>query len=119
MPTIKRGENFIQRKNLFDVDGTTALVISSLATLSVQIRQYGRALAEYTLLPTPNPVQTEIRVGSGGTNQLEVEITEVLSQTFKEGSVTMKISMRKVNAQFITDVEWADLDEVEICVVEA
>lgn len=118
MPTIKRGENFLERENLFDADGTTPLVISSLATLSVQIKQYGYVLAEYTFLPTPNPVQTEIRVGPGGTNQLEVEITEALSETFKEGSVKMKILMRKVNAQFISDVEWRDLDEVEICTVE-
>lgn len=119
MPTIKRGENFLVRENLFDLDGTTPLVISTLATISVQIKQYGYVLAEYTLLPTPDPVQTEIRVGTAGTNQLEVEITEALSETFKEGSVTMKIFMRKVDAQFISDTEWRDIDEVEICTVES
>lgn len=118
MPTIKRGENTIIRKNLLDSDGETPLVISSLATISAQIKQYGYVLAEYVLLPTPNPVQGQIRVGAT-TNQLEVEIVEALSETFKEGSVTMKILMRKADAQFIVDTKWRDLDDEEIFTVES
>jgi len=117
MPTIKRGENAIIQRNLFYSNGSTALLLSSLSLLHAEIIQYGKVLATYVYLPTPSPVQTEIRQGTS-TSNIEVEITKEVSDTFREGSVTMKLIMEMTDAEYATDGELRDIDEFEIFTVE-
>ena len=116
MPTIKRGENAIIQRNLFASDGTTPLLLSSLSLLHAQIIQHGKVLATYIYLPTPNPVQAEIRQGTS-TSNIEVEITKDLSDDFKEGSVTMKLIMEQTDAEYAVDGQLRDIDEFEIFTV--
>lgn len=119
MATIRIGENAIIRRFLVASDGTTAVPIAGLQALSVDIIQYNRVLASFTFLPTPNPVQTQIRVGPNATNELEVEIEPTLSETkIKEGSgdgaVMMKIYAEQTNASYITHGKLKDIDQFEI-----
>lgn len=116
MSIIKIGENAIIKRNLFASDGTTPLLLSSLALLHAQVIQNGRVLATYIYLPTPNPVHPEIRQGTS-TSQIEVEITTALSEDFREGAVTMKLIMEQVNGEHEVDGELRDIDEFEIFTV--
>lgn len=117
MPTIKKGENAIIKRNLFASDGTTPLLLSSLTALSAEIKQYNRVLATYVYSPTPDPAQPEIRQGAS-TSQIEVEITVELSNKFREGPVTMKLIMGQTSAEYDVDEELRDIDEFEIFTVE-
>jgi hypothetical protein len=114
--TIKRGENVIVTLPLYAIDGTTPVVVDDLQGCTAKITQYGRTLATYVYLPTPDPVQDEIRVGAS-THHLEIEITEELSDTFKEGSVYCKLYLRKTDSEFNVDAELRDIDEVHILTV--
>ena len=116
MPTIKRGENAIIQRTLYASDGSTPLVIADLTLLHAQVIQYGKILATYIYLPTPNPVQPEIREDSASV--IEVEITAELSELFKEGSVNMKLIMEDTDAEYEADDELRDIAEFEIFTVE-
>lgn len=118
MAILKKGENALIRRNLLAVNGTTPILLSSLVFLHAHIIQYGRLFATFTYLPTPSPVQNEIRQGES-TSQIEVEITKELSLLFREGAVTMKLIMEQTDASFETDGELRDIDEFEIFQVEA
>ena len=117
MPTIKRGENAVIQRNLFASDGSTALLLSSLSYLVAEVRQFGVTLATYTYLPTPDPVQGEIRQGSS-TSNIEVEIVKAVSDLFLEGSVTMKLIMEQTGGEYDSDGELRDIAEFEIFTVE-
>jgi hypothetical protein len=117
MSTIKRGENAIIQRNLFASDGTTPLLLSSLSLLHAEIIQYNVVLATYVYLPTPNPVQDEIRQGSS-TSQIEIEIKKELSLLFKEGDVSMKLIMEQTDAEYESDTVLRDIDESVIFTVE-
>ena len=114
--TIKRGENCIVTLPLYAIDGTTPVVVDDLQGCTASIIQYGRTLATYVYIPTPNPVQEEIRVGAS-THHLEIEITEELSNTFREGSVYCKLDLRKTDSEFDVDDELWDIDEIHILTV--
>lgn len=114
--TIKRGENVIVTLPLFAIDGTTPVVVDDLQGCTASIIQYGRTLETYVYIPTPDPVQGEIRVGAS-TYHLEIEITEELSNTFREGAVYCKLDLRKTDAEFDVDAELRDIDEVHILTV--
>jgi len=113
---IKRGENVIVTLPLYAIDGTTPVVVDDLQGCTAKIIQYGRTLATYVYLPTPATVQEEIRVGAS-THHLEIEITEELSETFREGAVYCKLDLRKTDAEFDVDVELRDIDEINILTV--
>lgn len=119
MASIRIGENALIRRLIVSSDGTTPVPIAGLQALSVDIIQYDRVLASFTFLPTPNPVQTQIRVGPNATNELEVEIEPSLSETkFKEGSgdgaVMMKIYAEMTDADFSTYEKLKDIDQFEV-----
>lgn len=105
------GENALVRRFLFAEDGTTPVPLSSLQNLSVQVYQYDRLRYTFVYLPTPDPVQTEIRVGPGGTHQMEVEITPTVSATFREGPVDFKIVAEQTAASFATYGKLKDIDK--------
>jgi hypothetical protein len=117
MPTIIRGENALIRRNLLASNGTTPVLLSSLVYLSAQIKQFGIVMAEYIMTPEQDPIHAEIREGLIP-SQVEVEITKTLSDRFKEGPVTMKLSMEQADAEFDEDQELRDIDEFEIFTVE-
>lgn len=108
---IIRGENVLVRRNLLAEDGTTPVPLSSLQNLSAQVLQYGRLITTFVHTPTPDPVQTEIREGPGGTNQVEIEITPTLCATFREGSVDIRLLMEQTAASFATYGKLKDIDE--------
>ena len=112
--TIKRGENVVYTIPIMSSDATPVAVpiVANLASLRVEVVQYDRVLANYILLPTPDPVQSQIRVGSS-THYCDVEITEALSLTFREGDVNFKVYMRKTDASFTVDAELKDIDEFQ------
>ena len=111
---IKRGENVLYTIPIMSADPTPVPVpiVANLNTLIVEVIQYTRVLATYTLLPTPNPVQNEIRVGAS-THFCNVEITEALSEQFKEGAVNLKVYMKKTDATFPVDLSLRDIDEFQ------
>lgn len=114
--TIKRGENVIVTLPLFAIDGTTPVVVDALQGCLASVVQYGRTLATYTYIPTPDPVQEQIRVGAA-THDLEIEITEEVSNKFREGPVYVKLDLRKTDSEFVVDDELRDIDEVHILTV--
>ena len=116
MPTIKKGENAIIQRTLYASNGTTPIVIADLTLLHAQVIQYDVILATYIYLPTPDPVQSEIREES--VSVIEVEITTDLSDQFKEGVVTMKLIMEDEDAEYAVDTELRDIAEFEIFTVE-
>lgn len=105
------GENALVRRNLLAEDGVTPVPLSSLQALSVEVYQYGRLKNTFVHTPTPAPVQTEIRQGPGGTNQVEVEITPTVGLTFREGSVDFKIIAEQTAASFATYGKLKDIDK--------
>lgn len=113
---IKRGENVIVTLPLYAIDGTTPIVVDDLQGCSASIIQYGRTLATYVYIPTPDPADEEIRVGAS-THHLEIEVTEEISNKFREGSVYVKLDLRKTDAEFDVDEELRDIDEVHILTV--
>jgi len=111
---IRRGENVLYTVPIMSADDTPVPVpiVANLVSCSVEIIQYGRVLATYILLPTPDPVQNEIKVGAQ-THYLNVEVTEELSERFREGAVNLKVYMRKTDATFPVDLELRDIDEFQ------
>jgi hypothetical protein len=105
-----RGENALIRRNLLAEDGETPVPLDSLEYLSVQVIQFRRVLYSFVHTPEPDPVQTEIRQGPAGTNQVEVEITPTVSATFKEGQVTCRIVAEQTAASFATYGKLRDID---------
>lgn len=108
------GENVIFTLPIVDVNDDP-LAISSLEKLKVQVIQYNRLKAEFILKPTPDPVQTEIRVNPSVATSIDFELTKDLSETLKHGELYLKIFMTNTQANFLSDGEWLDIDEVKLC----
>lgn len=108
------GENWLFTIPLLDVN-EDPLVVSTLEGLKVQVIQYSRVKAEYQLYPTPDPVDTEIRVNPDVTTSFDFELTQVLSAKLKHGELFLKIFMADSDVDFVTDGEWLDIDVVKIC----
>jgi hypothetical protein len=111
MSELRKGENAIVRRNLFEEDGVTPISLSSLDSLEIQIRQYNRLLASYDYFEN-TPDDEEISEGSS-TNQVKVQITQELSAKFKEGPVYIKILGKQANASYTVDGGVYDIDEEE------
>ncbi len=114
--SIKRGENVIVTLPLYAIDGTTPVVVDNLQGCEAKIIQYGRVLATYVYIPEQDPVQEEIRVGAQ-THHLEIEITEEISERFRQGAVYVKLDLRKTDTEFDVDEELRDIDEINILTV--
>ena len=102
-----KGENALVKQNLLASDGTTPVLLSSLTYLSAQVIQFRRVLASYVY-----GTDAEIRQGDS-TSQVEVEISEALSATFKEGLVTVRLTMDQADADFDVSGELRDIDDIE------
>lgn len=111
MIELRKGENAIVLKNLFDTDGVTPIPLGSLNTLVVEVRQYNRLLASYDHLKN-TPDDLEISEGAT-TNQVKIQITEELSEKFKEGPVYIKLKGRQTNSEYSVDGSLYDIDEDE------
>lgn len=111
MIEIKKGENAIVLKNLFDTDGTTPIPLSDLNTLVVEIRQYNRLITSYDYFEN-TPDDEEISEGST-TNQVKIQITEAISAKFKEGPVSIKLKGRQINSEYSVDGSLYNIDEEE------
>jgi hypothetical protein len=104
-----RGENGKVERTLFYEDGTTELPLTDLSYLVAEVIQHGKVYATYEYLPTPDPVQDEIEEGDE-TNEVRIHISSALSETFKEGAVYIRLTMRKTDATY-ADGYKADIDE--------
>lgn len=111
MIELRKGENAIVLKNLFDTDGVTPIPLGSLNTLVVEVRQYNRLLASYDHLQN-TPDDQEISEGAT-TNQVKIQITEAVSAKFKEGPVSIKLKGRQTNSAYSVDGSLYDIDEEE------
>lgn len=111
MIELRKGENAIVLKNLFDTDGVTPIPLGSLNTLVVEIRQYNRLIVSYDHLKN-TPDDQEISEGST-TNQVKIQITEEISAKFKEGLVSIKLKGRQTNSDYSVDGSLYDIDEEE------
>lgn len=99
MNQIIISENAIVKRNLKYSDGT-ALLISSLSELIVEVRQFDR------LLKTLSAAE----ISDDGASKLIVSITQGLSEIFREGEVWLKIKMKKIDGNY-TDTYQYDIDE--------
>lgn len=106
-------ENAIFTLPIVDVNGDP-LAVASLEKLKIQVIQYNRLKGEFVLYPTPDPVQTEIRVNPDTDTSLDFELTQELSSTLKHGELYLKIFMTNAQANFLTDEEWTDIDLVKV-----
>lgn len=111
METIIKGENKIILFNLLDEDGG-ALILSTLALLTIEIIQNGFRLALYTY-----GTDSELSLGSSG-NQLKVEIRTTLSDRFVPGIVDAIITTGIPDADFNVDPDQIDKTKYEIFTVE-
>ena len=109
--TIYSGENVIVKINLLQGDGATPLLLSSLQSLVVKIKQ-STTLATYTL-----GTNEQVRQGDS-TSQVEIEITQALSDTLKKGQVYAQLEMQIANAEFEVDTYQKDISIVEIFKVQ-
>lgn len=111
MSDLRKGENAIVRRNLFEEDGVTPISLSSLSSLEIQIRQYNRLIVAYDYFEN-TPDDEEISEGTT-TNQVKVQITQAISAQFKEGPVYIKILGKQANSDYTVDDGLYDIDEDE------
>lgn len=109
---LVRGENLIFTFPVVDAAGDP-LLISSLSGLKVEVLQYDRIKAIYSF--TPGTADDEIRVNPDVNTSFDFELTKALSSILKKGDVQLKIFMSKVDADFVVDPDWTDIDVIELC----
>lgn len=110
---IVRGENALITLPIVDVNGDP-LVISSLERFSIQLQQFGRIKGDYQLLPTPDLVQTSIKIHASVNTSVTLEISQAVSARLKEGELFAKIFMGNSDAEFTVDEEELDIDVIKI-----
>lgn len=94
---ISKGENILVRRNLYQADGTTPLLISSLSLAKVTLRQNNQVVITYVLGTNP-----EIRPGVQ-TNQIELEITKSLSASLQIGELIAEWEFEVNDSEFQVD----------------
>lgn len=107
---IIRGENAIIQRDLKQQDGITDLPLASFSNLIVRLKAGTSTIKAYRY---PSDV---LRDGDTP-SQLELEITEDISSTLPEGTITMEIAGTIVNAAFLVDSGQTDIYREEILVV--
>lgn len=100
---IAKGENFLVRFNLKQKDGT-ALLLSSLTSMSVDILQNSKVIESLTY-PSANLRQGET------TSQAEVEVRTVTSNKFSKGNVFLKTTIVAPDSDFDTEEAQTKVDE--------
>lgn len=95
--SISKGENVLIRRNLYQSDGTTPLLISSLALCKVTLKQTGEADIVYT-----EGTDAELREGTA-TNQVELEVKKTVSAAMVKGEVTAEWEFEVTDATFTVD----------------
>lgn len=96
MLTLQDSSNALIRRNLVQSDQVTPLLLSSCASIVVQLLRGTRVVATYTLGTSP-----EVRQGLT-TSQLEVEVKSSLTQT--EGTITMEVLITITDSEFEVDL---------------
>lgn len=95
MSDLKRGANKLCTFTLFESDGSTPAPASGFAAIVAMVVQYHRVLATYTL-GTDNEI-------TAASNVVTVEIDTELSETFKEGAVSVKLILDETDSDFTED----------------
>lgn len=91
------GENLISRITLYESDGVTPILLSSLALLFIKVRSRNKEFGPYIY-----GANDEIRVGA--TNyEIEFEITKSISRQFGLGTIQLQITIERTNAEFEVD----------------
>jgi hypothetical protein len=92
---ITAGENAIIRRNLEKADGT-ALLLSSLTSLTAEIMQNGVVIESLTY------PAAKLRQGAT-TSQIELEINTTVSVRFKKGRVSVRWTIVASSAVFTAE----------------
>lgn len=107
-----KGENKIIKINLFQINGVTPLLVSSLSYAQVKIVQYNKTLATYLY-----GTDAEVRQGDS-TSQLEVELKKSVADLLKDGIVYVRLTMELSNAEFTVDTVQRDIQIIEAFTVD-
>lgn len=98
MATLHPGETRIIERQLYQADGTTALLVSSLAAASVELRQNGEVIDTLVLGTDP-----ELRQGSS-TSKLALELTSALTALLSPGvPLMLRWKLTVVDALFTVE----------------
>lgn len=105
METIYPGETRIIERSLYQADGTTALLVSSLLSASVELRQGDAVIS--TLVKGTN---AELRQGTT-TSKLELELTSALTGLLSGGTpLTLRWKLSVANSDFTVEPSAAFTD---------
>lgn len=107
MRNITIGESCIEPILLVDVDGNN-INRDDAEGISVQIRQYNRVLATY-IYP-----DDEVLTDGTAANELNIEITQVLSAKLREGKVYARAVINNDDSEFEEDLEQLSLPDYHI-----
>ena len=110
MLRIKKGENALITRFLKNKDKTD-FNLTSFSALTVSLIQNGRVLTTYTY------PSTYLRAGAAA-NELELEVTTAISDTFKGGKVLAKYDFVVPDAEFAEASTYKDIITEEILLVE-
>jgi len=94
METINRGENKQVHIALFQINGTSPLLLTDLHSLNVKIMQFNKLIESYEY-----PLAGILTAGDT-TSEVILEITPEISQQFVEGTVTLKVTTQTADASF-------------------
>lgn len=106
MKRIAQGENALIRRNLLKADGT-ALLLSSLTTLTAQVIQKGIVIETLTY------PSTRLRQG-GTTSQAELEINTTVSGQFKKGRITIRWTIVATSIIFTAEGVQKDIIDEDV-----
>lgn len=98
-----KGENKIIQRKLYLDNGITPLDITTLLLMKAQVKQFKRVIVEYTLGD-----DEEIRLKTGTTDTIEIEITKELSAKFIEGDLDIQLVMEMTDTDFDVDGAFND-----------
>ncbi len=95
MANLKKGANKLCNFTLYASDGTTPAPASGFVSIVAKVMQYDREKASYTL-----GTDTEVTASS---NVVTVEIDTALSESFREGTVSVKLILDETDTDFTED----------------
>lgn len=98
--TIKRGENVLIRRNLFQSDGSTALQLTDCDLITLELIQNGTVLKTWN--KTLTVYDTGFRQGTSS-SQIEAELTIDESNSLPTGSIDAHWTFEVVDSDFIID----------------
>lgn len=110
MLRIKKGENALVTRFLKNKDKTD-FNLTDFSALTVTLVQNGKTISTYTY------PSTYLRAGAAA-NELELEITTAVSDSFKGGKVVAKYDFVVPDAEFVEASTYKDIITEEILFVE-